>query len=82
MTKQLRHRWDIVNLLQEHKRGLTLSQIVKHFDKPHKAKKGTPQARDEMYATMKLTAVIGADLGKLQKDEEVILLKGRYKPYL
>jgi hypothetical protein len=35
-----------------------------------------------MYATMKLTAVIGADLGKLQKDEEVILLKGRYKPYL
>jgi hypothetical protein len=31
VVKQLRHRWDISNLLQKHRNGLTLAQIVKHF---------------------------------------------------
>lgn len=79
MARPLRHRWDIVNLLQGHRDGLTLDQIVTHFDRPL-PKKPTPGQRErEEYATLVLRGAIFRVMEKLQQEGEVILVDGKYK---
>ncbi len=74
MAKPLRHRWEITNVLQEHKNGLTLDDILKHFTPPL-----TGGGRTNAYATIRLRATTKGALDKLQKEGKVVFEDGVYK---
>ena len=80
MAKELRHRDDIVNLLQDRAKGLTFDQILKHFDDPPPPKNAAPyKFKLASDATFKLRAKIQSYLLHFQKSEEVVLSDGVYK---
>jgi hypothetical protein len=80
VPKQLRHEYDLLNFLAEHKKGLTFDQIVHHFAAPP-LPKGAPQRKVALAvnARFKLRLKILGYLEKLLKTDEVVLSKGVYK---
>ncbi len=80
MSTLLRHPWDIVNLLQERKSGLTFDQILKHFHQT--PKRNTLHRRNPeptAYAIFMLRNAIRSALEKLTKEDVIVLLDGVYK---
>jgi hypothetical protein len=68
-----------VNLLHEHADGLTLDQIVTHFDRPLPKKPTAGQREKAEYTTLVLRGVLWQVLEKLQQEGEVIAVDGKYK---
>jgi hypothetical protein len=71
MPEQLRHQWDILNLLQKHEGGLTLDQIAEHYSPASSAE------NDHAITTLKAAILI--ELLKFQDTHEVIFVDDKYK---